>query len=226
MKKLIAILVVMIVLIGAVFAADSQSLTVTANIAVETPAFVLKGGASDGTYDKTAAVDSAPAAQEYSYEQIALNGSIIANNLTAYFQVLQSSKANLSKTFNFSVTASKLVRRGHLASSAEVTAALAADPNSTLAVNDLVSDGRSYTINKSVTISTAAKVSASENTYLAITPNTSSTAAEFSATYSGYVNATAASMLPLATFSVTWEKDEAAMDGFYCADVTLTVEAN
>ena len=43
MKKVIAILTVLIVLIGAVFAATNDTLTITANVAKVAPNFILKG---------------------------------------------------------------------------------------------------------------------------------------------------------------------------------------
>ena len=155
-------------------------------------------------------------------EKIGLIGNAIEDELVAYFQVLQSSKANINKTFNFTVSATKLVRRGHLATAADV-AANAANNTNYVENTSVVPDGRTYTIDKTVTISaaTATAASATANTYLAL-DDTNSSNGSFSAIYTGYVNPPQAG-LELATFTVTWTHDAEAIDGFYMADVTLTV---
>lgn len=215
MKKLIAILVTLIVLVGMVFA-DSQSLTVTTTISEQVPTFLMKGGSASGTYGVSAGADSNGNTQDYSYNKINLTGDITSTNLVGYFQVLQNTKANLSKVFNFTVYAGNLVRQGHLATEAEATA-----NNQLTAGTSVVADSRSYTITTGVTVSAATKnntTDALDN--ITIAPTANSTSAAFSVTYTGNV---AGTELPLATFSVTWTKDAAAMDGVYMADVTLTV---
>lgn len=82
MKKLIAILTIMIVLVGAVFAADGDQLVVTAKVDKHIPSFKIFGGTSASALNVEGTATGAT---------IATNTDISLTDITVYFKLTQNS---------------------------------------------------------------------------------------------------------------------------------------
>ena len=109
MKKLIAILTIMIVLVGAVFAANNDELKVTAKVDEHIPGFKIFGGTSSGSI-------TVEGAQTPNVIATSLDISMV--DITVYFKLTQYSntttpsyngnKAKFKGTANLTVTADPL----------------------------------------------------------------------------------------------------------------------
>ena len=216
MKKAITILAVLIVLVGAVFADDSEvkpagkeKITVVTKVDRELPVLMLVGALSQDALE-TAGTDSATVAQTgYAKEKdvtpaevadvsaTAYNGTpldarnsndISHEDLTVYFKVT-SAAARCDLVYNISVEAGKF---------------------------KAVDNNTEYTIDKDVTF--AHQTAGDDQTYLKITGvGTAGTAFTATATYSGATTAAT-----IGTFDITWQKDNYAPEATYKADVTMT----
>ena len=223
MKKVFAIIAIMVVLVGSVFAVENainQTSTITVKTLVQRslPEFKLVGSLSatdavpTGTIT-TVATHNNP--QTAAYDGGAVNAEAIdisIDDITVYFAIYQTNMANVRASYNLAYTAGQLVR-------------MSAQNSATAATGD-----EAYTINPTGTVGangtavvTSAIVAAEENeTYLALDATTNLVAA-----YTGRVNQPAegqsVSDLLLGTFNVKWLKDVEAKDGYYRADVVLAV---
>ena len=218
MKKVFAIIAIMVVLVGAVFAVENeinQTSTITVKTLVQRslPEFKLVGsltatnGEPTGTITTVATADNQTAA----YEGDAVNAEatdISIDDITVYFAIYQTNQANVRASYNLAYTAGKLVRMSAQNSSTAATG------NDAYTINGNGSVGA----NGTAVVTTAIEANDAENeTYLALDDTTDLVAA-----YTGRVSQDQTDLL-LGTFSVTWLKDVEAKDGYYRADVVLAV---
>ena len=224
MKKVFAIIAILVVLVGAVFAVENeinQTSTITVKTLVQRslPEFKLVGsltataGEPTGTIT-TVATHNNP--QTTAYEGDAVDAEAIdisIDDITVYFAIYQSNMANVRASYNLAYTAGKLVKMSAQNSSTPDNSnnAYTINPSGTIGANG------------TAVITTAIEANDEENeTYLALDDTTDLVAA-----YTGRVNQPAqgqsVSDLLLGTFSVTWLKDVEAKDGYYRADVVLAV---
>ena len=219
MKKLIAILTIAIVLVGAVFATGTTTnsrITVTTTVGASEPTIILKAGTTS-TLDKTATVTT-NAAGNHDGEGLTATQDISAANVLIYCGLYQTSKANTQKKYSFEVTATQFVQ----VKDSKKAAVAAAD---------------AYTVNQNVTFKTLSATgwfTTNTTGVNAITAPSINDGEKFTAdvTFDGLgpVNATVgenaistSNAKELATFQIEWTKDEAAPAGEYQADITLAI---
>ena len=207
MKKVIAILVIAIVLVGAVFAADNAAITVSVDVAEHVPTFklitqgntnILNAEGSDAVEDNGKAT-----AGSVEFTETISKGLADATDATITFAVVQvkpsttasEGKIKTNKQYSFTVTASDLVL---------------STAGTTPEDNEMFERG---------TISTFAETEgAIGSDFATITDGTST----LSILYTGKTYAPAAEV-SFATFTVTWGANPTALPGTYTANVILTM---
>ena len=232
MKKLIAIVTIAIVLVGAVFAElgdtapanQSGRITVRSEVARQDPTFVLKGGVSSNALN----VIGNASATDYDGQELKqanmADWDISQANITAYFGIYQTTAAKNQFTYSFSVVPTHFVQYKN-AAGADVTT-------------------NAYTVNKAVDIdglntdlwyvdstSTTGYVEgiSQSSTRPAVTDATTASGIDTLAGTvifdgSAVVNSEAATTnVLICPFSITWTYDREAPAGKYQADVLLTV---
>ena len=215
MKKLITILTIMIVLVGAVFATnpletgDKAQLTVNAEVKLQYPIFSLQATAW-GTYGQGTNGDLGSADVMVNDENpltpqtVKIGDDVLTeHDATITFTINQTNLSRVKGTYTLSVSAGNLVID-------QITKQDGTKQDATEA---------EQTANKFV-VSAAPTISG--NTVTNTTMNTS-TAGQIAITYNGKKVGSSSAVTPLATFSYTWTHDENAAAGDYKADVTLTI---
>ena len=128
MKKLIAILVVMIVLVGAVFADDvSKQLTITTTVRETKPAFTLYGNTSNSTSGRQGADATFTFA----------NDAITTGSLTLYCWIAQTNDSRWSGNVVITVAASALSNTTAVGSNAAGTYSVASQISNITAMNPI-----------------------------------------------------------------------------------------
>ncbi len=112
MKKLITILVIMMVLVGSVFATSGDNLIITSTVAAVPPQYVMRGSLS--AYPTAAATATSTTDLADSDGLTLAGGSIAKGNIDVYVKVYQSNDATYLKTAGVSVkvTATDLAKDG------------------------------------------------------------------------------------------------------------------
>ena len=192
MKKLIAILAVMMVIVGSVFAATGDSLTLNATVATVYPIFSIYGGKTAAA-TSTAGTQSGAAITFTSTEK-----NLAENDITVYIRLHQDNKAKYKGAASLTITATPLTNtdatiQGTKSTAAPTAANIAATQNIT---------GISYAQN-------AAPSSSSSNGNTVVT---------FAPVYDGR----AIQATDIGTFDLTWGHDDDLPVGSYQATITLT----
>ena len=215
MKKLIAIVTIAIVLVGAVFATANdvnQSATVTITTCVERvlPTFKLVAANSTFAGETAPAAVATDAATDTAdsplggAEYDATSTDISINDLEVFFGIYQTNQANVREEYELTVSANPLALMNEAGTAA-------------LTGND------AHSINPTDTTPAIAKATiASTVTGYTLIALDDSTDPKLTVAYTGKVG-TASTDLLLGTFSVKWEKDVEAPSGTYKADVVLSI---
>lgn len=209
MKKLIAILAVMFVIVGAVFA-EQNAATSTGNaevkvvttVSIVEPTFKLTTASASTNLGNTRAVG------EIDVHTIDVNTLIGQGTTSVDFSVVQIADCKSYKTYTFSATAEELVMTKEYDKDGELVAYT----------------GTATTTNHRAFALAHATVSFEDgdNDAKALKTN-ASTAAEYQIKYTGDK---VAANTKIAGFTVTWTNDAEAVPGQYEAYITLTVASN
>lgn len=219
MKKLIVILSIMLIVVGAVFAEDpqptSQRLTLQSDVAEKKPAFKFQGS-EDTKYETNGAVVTTDHGS-FDGNLITTTKSIADADITLNFRILQTGSAGVSdsKTYarykgvvTFTVEVGALTQQAPFAEGEE-----AATVNGAIDESSLVAG----TVGKY-----SASVNGSSSEVFNKITNTVNTAKNgFNAAYNGKV----LDDQVIGTFSATWKRNETLPNGTYKADITLTISA-
>ena len=204
MKKILTVLLVLTLVVGAVFA-DKSRVTIESEVAEKQPAYVLKAGLTQGTYGTTGV--AATTAEESFDGAVLATGvpSIADGNVVVYFQILQTGSAGKDEDTNKTFARYKDVVIVNVS------------------IGDLIceqQDGTLYRIPGAPSYGTdSADITKPKAASIKILKNfASANSYNYSATYNGKVY----DDKEIATFTATWEKDEYAPNGTYKADITLT----
>lgn len=191
MKKLIAILIAMIALVGAVFAANNDTLVLNATVATVYPVFSIFGG-------KTSAETSTEGTQSgAAITFTAQEKNLAVNDITVYFRLYQNNKAKYKGTATLTITATPLTNTDNTIQGTKSTEAPTAAH--VQATQNLA--GISYAQN-----ATPSSASSNGNTVVTFAP-----------VYDGRtVQAT-----DIGTFDLTWGHDDDLPAGSYQATITL-----
>ena len=227
MKKILTVLAILTLIVGAVFAegaegekttptATKSRVTIESTVEEKQPAFVLKAGLKDTneesanfgkvTYGTTG--KSVGESAEETFDGTVLKTgipSIADSDIEVYFQIMQTGSAGLETD-----SGKKFARYKKVV-------------NFNVKVGDLIcdqQDGTKYRISGEASESKAADDIANPNKDNVYTLKNFASAnhQNYSATYNGKVY----DDQEIATFKATWEKDNYAPNGTYKADITLT----
>ena len=221
MKKLIAILTIAIVLVGAVFAATSEgasAIRVTTHVNAIEPTFRLKAG--EITSDLAAAADQAAvnaitaAALAGNTSYVIDTDALLTASQTVTFYVQQISRSKSTKTYTFEATATDLVLYKYLDTNGDEVLVSEEEHPATDAE-------KKFTVS-STTVNTFANgaLPAAKATY-------SGTASAKTVEYLGNAQpASVESPVNVVSFTCTWGANNDAVTGDYQATVTLTISAN
>ena len=210
MKKLIAILTIAIVLVGAVFAADlgQADIVVTTTIAPAVPNFKLVSGSAEDTLGDNTTVATT---------KVELATDLTADNATAEtvtFTIKQVGRARTTKAFTFTATATDLLlvkytnAAGNEVANSGNTASTADAADQKFEVNG--GNNGTWSVN---TFANSTVLTSSQAT-MAGASTTS-----YSVTYKGRP---VADDTAVGSFTVTWNPNANAVEGTYEATVTLT----
>ena len=220
MKKLIAILVIAIVMIGVVFADDTAGLTVSVVVPEYVPTFKL--GTSDTTNVNTQFYDAVVTESSVSYTSGSLNDTAAAtladanNDLVVTFGIFQVKPANSTyiKTenkYSFTATATNLILNFEDENN-----------NNTLTRKTNPTSQERFEMSS---VSLIKGVSTKPGTdYATVTDGASGV--DFSIKYLGVSYTPASNDVEIGSFTVTWGKNGTALPGTYSADITLTMTTN
>ena len=220
MKKLIAILTIAIVLVGAVFATDPDaSITITANVASQTPSFKMSI-TSDTTITGAAVVYTDPtvvAGGSATATSALASGSVTtllgaSGSLSVAFSLQQVAPARLTGTgasYKLKVEATDLILQGTNGDVASPT---------TQQKFGVVDDTPDVT-RASETLTTTV------NSNAVTVANLSHSGNELTVVYNGFVDASTTAPKNLGTFSVSWNANQSAVPGDYKATIKLFVSA-
>ena len=218
MKKLIAIVTIAIVLVGAVFAANTEQsyastnekLTIVTTVTRVEPTFKLVGGtASDSITQESDSVSNDNWSTAYNGATLTLAASdynIATGDIKLFFAIRQKTNANIHKAYTFTVTASDLVYQK-------------ADNQDTKEFTIQNGGIEHLTANTTLT-------GATTSTYPALTASVDGS--NLVATYTGVVNVptTGDQYIEIGTFDVTWPETVDAIAGTYKADIKMTFTVN
>ena len=219
MKKLIAILAVLIVLAGAVFATEgtvnegTQRITLKSEVEEKLPNFLLKGSLTSYAAIETAAT-SATNGTAFSGGALNSDDSIADTDITAYFIISQNASkaasnaadsdyARTQKTISFTFEIGALTQQG-------VPSGKTAKTIPGTLVSAQKGTAGSYTVGSNDTASTHDNL---------IELDYDSTAQKFTAVYNGRVQ----NGQEIGRFTAKWNKDVTAPNGTYKADITVLI---
>lgn len=213
MKKLIAILAVMFVIVGAIFA-EQNAATSTGNaevkvvttVSIVEPTFKLTTASATTNLGNT--TNKGQAAGEIGVHTIDVNTLIGQGTTAVEFAVIQIADCKSYKTYTFSATAEELVMTKEYDKDGNLVA---------YAGEATTANHRAFAVDAT----TAAFVDG-DNAAKALKTN-ASTAAAYQIKYTGDK---VAANTKIAGFTVTWTNDADAVPGQYEAYITLTVASN
>ena len=201
MKKLIAILTIAIVLVGAVFATDNAALKLTVTVEEHVPTFALAIAAAETKFNP--ANDPVAANGANSKTAVTANGTT-AGELLANGQALQVTFGILQNFVNYIKT-----QHGYTFT-AEATNLVLLDNGSPKASPE---DNEKFVAGEPTAVT--------GNNYIAAAHGSWS---DNTVTYTGAKYVPAANGAEIATFSVTWGANADAVVGTYEATITLTMQ--
>lgn len=198
MKKLIAILAVMIVLVGAVFAADGDKLTLKSTVGVVDPVFEIRSTSAAGTLGTQAGAE------------VATSKDLSVENIEWTFYIMQfGEKDSKNATVTFAKakkTASLTITLGHFTGKNEGQIAVDSPKFTAFTAATPIEANAGYAAAKQTAITVPSGEALNAST------------ATVSAVYKGVNWADQ----EIAHFTALWTKDDTLeMDDYY-ADVTLT----
>lgn len=245
MKKLIIVLAIAIVLVGAVFATDS-SLIVKATLAELAPTFGLTTTDTDvssitmATYANSAAVVNGTASAitaATGYATIT-DASVLTEangSVTVTFSVLQISDSSTTRHYHLSAQATNLVRVKDPATNSAVNGGAgqigltsAFSGNNAIDANDMIPvDGGTNGIAVPAVVAGANSAVADYATNHVMGEANSTTSTQLDLTYDGVrIKVTSSSTFEVGKFDVKWNANNSARPGDYEACVVLTVSAD
>ena len=192
MKKVIAILVVMIAIAGAVFAANNDQLQITATVNTVNPIFLIFGGkTSTEAAGTTYQGNSTPTSITYTE-------NLADTDIVLYIRLYQSNKAKYKGTATLTITATPLVNTDTSITGGKTTSdAPEADNIDAISVN-----GITYAANANPSSTTSQE---------------GNTVVTFAPVYDGR----AIQATNIGTFDLTWGKDDDLAAGTYRATIKL-----
>lgn len=208
MKKIVTFVLVALVALGCVFAADSAVLGITANIGAVQPTFRLKATGTAITAETIANV-GASTPSTVALTTTAANGLAESTDATVNFTIQQKSDAKMFGTYTFTVTSTDLVAKQGTRSDDEW--------------NKIDSANKKFVVD-STTPSVTAHANYTSNSIGFATLN--ATGNKLTVTYIGVLKATEANPVDLGTFSCTWTHNDKAITADYEATITLTVSGS
>ncbi|MBR1582567.1 MAG: hypothetical protein IJ663_02310 [Spirochaetales bacterium] len=216
MKKLVTILTIMIVLVGAVFADPEATLNITAMLTAQVPSFKM-AITSDSSVTSAAAVysDSAngPTTANSTLSTASVN-SLIAESgtVTVNVSLSQVENARLTGTgasYILSVVASDLILQSNGANVASPT----------IFQKFTVVDSTPAITRASETLTTLVNSNPVQVATISAVDN------ELTVSYEGFVAASTNNPVQLGTFSASWNANESAAAGDYKATITLSISS-
>ena len=191
MKKVIAILVVMIAIAGAVFAANNDQLQITATVNTVNPIFQIFGGkTSTEAAGTTYQGNSTPTSITYTE-------NLADTDIVLYVRLYQSNKAKYKGTATLTITATPLVNTDTSITGGKTSsAAPAADHITATSVN-----GITYGQNAA--------------------PSSTTTDGNRVVTFAPIYDGRAIQATNIGTFDLTWGKDDDLAAGTYRATIKL-----
>ena len=226
MKKLIAILAIAIVLVGAVFAdpvnttpdGATQRITIKSTVERKDPTFLLKGLEDAASFTNAGAQGATTIVADQTTGELSAAGShdgtlltsgkdISQDNVVASFGIFQTADAKNRFAYTFAVSATHLI---------QVTDA---DGNDVAAANAYDASTPEF----SNLGNTAWYASSTTGISAATASLNAATGISASVTFDGLAVITADTTNPKLTFTVTWPQNKFAVAGDYEADVTMTL---
>ena len=217
MKKLITILAIMIVLVGAVFATDplaandKAQLTVNTEIKLQYPIYSLQATAW-GTYGQGTNGDLGSAdvmvhsENPLTPQDVRIGDDVLTeHDATITFTINQTNLSRIKGSYTLSVSAGNLI----------ITKITNQDGSKTNA-SDAEKTANQFTVSAAPEIAGETVT----NTTMTYPAN-----GKIKIQYNGKKVGASDAVTPLATFSYTWSANESAAAGDYKADVTLTIES-
>ena len=241
MKKVFAIIAILVVLVGAVFANDTNAVDGRATITVQSlvsrliPIFELRAKLGDTTFTSSTSADvtDATGTETISNDGIqtyvdnttnAFDGELLAtgidisvDDITVNFGIFQVNKANVDATYTITYSAGKLTRVA--TDNGDYVAAGSPDA---YVINNAGNIGTANTDVVQITAITKVDPTGNDAKYAISSLTEGANAGGISINYDGTVDASTSNIL-LGTFQVKWLHDVNAKDGEYRADVVLTV---
>jgi hypothetical protein len=224
MKKLITVLAILVVLVGAVFAANSEDaaaaagtskIQVSAKIKEAVPVFQLAtNDSTDLTADKTATKETAEKPTASVVETVARDTLAAGSDLTISFKLNQVAKANLKANYTIEVSADPLL----LTTNSDGTPFSGTQSD----VQKFLCDTPAPAISAHADY----KASDAENAAVVLDLGVDTSASNkltLEYTGKGQLNATTTAPVELGTFDVKWKGNANAVAGTYTADVTMLV---
>ena len=217
MKKILTVLLVLTIVVGAVFAADTKKIEVKTSVDGNDPAFKLYASESDISAT-TATLTGLDASTLTSTKKIS------ENTITVYFKVKQVAVGNYARckySFDIDVAVGALTQAAADVKTGEDPAKVAAHiisfAQADVAENTVYSgQGSNGTETKSENVKNKLEFDKNSGTYSDnATAKTSS--ANIKLKYNGLVLDQ-----DIANFKVCWYRDETLPNGNYAADVTIT----
>ena len=220
MKKLIAILTVMIVLVGSVFAVNqegSAAINITATIDQELPTFQLNIKSDETATEGKPAVSVGDDAATTAFTSASVNSLKGGTDVEVHFEITQTHDARLGENsakhiYHFSVAATNLVLQNAQGTGDAATQ----NDNTRFEVVDGTPDINSLSTNAT----TASDITVRKDTQHGETTITTATVEAGTVTYKGGLVPTST---VLGNFIVGWHGNAGAAPGTYKATVTLTV---
>ncbi len=221
MKKVFAILLVLAVVAGFVFAEEAAAnaagkavIDVKTTIGSEYPAFKLTAASISTASGTISPADSKVAASNPSHGSVTVNtNDLLTKNAVIGFEVYQIKTARGASNYRLKVLGTDLVN----------------DDYKTLGTENTLDDGEffKYSVGTFGTETMAATSFVTVTAATSATENFSGYDGGYTVVYAAgsYLKATETAPVKLGSFAYTWTAKESAVKGDYSATVTLTVES-
>ena len=191
MKKVIAILTTMIILVGAVFAVTGEQLQINVTVHPVAPIYTIYGGMTADEANGTSYQGNASTPTSIDFDEDDYN--LAENDITVYIRIYQSNKAKYSGTATLTITATPLVHTSLTVGTYKTSAPTAAS------IAKTTPNGITYSTNPAASAS-------GENTVV---------------TYAPTYNGSAVQATNIGTFNLKWTHNDNLTAGSYQATITL-----
>ena len=195
MKKLVAILAVMITFVGIAFAVTGEQLQINATVLPVAPVFSIYGGKSSDAVNTQGGTGNTPGTITFAQNE----ANLAADDITVYIRLYQSNKAKYTGTANLTITATPLV-------------------------NQTVQTGTYQTAAPAVA-NLSKTESPSGITYANNNPSSSTVNGNTVVSYSPTYDGRSIQPTNIGTFNLTWSHNDDLAAGSYQATITLGYEA-